>query len=434
MARETIFALSSGHGTSAVAVIRLSGSLSHQIIGDLIACPLPEHRRLIRRDIVRPNGEIIDQAMIVLFPCGRSFTGEAMAEIHCHGGLAIVREICQRLASFDGCRGAEPGEFTQRSFQSGRMDLTEVEGLADLIAAQTEYQRRQAMRLVQGEASQRTEDWRNDLIHALALLEVTIDWVDEEVPEDVMPAVQSLLEGLQTEMQTEMDLVDQTEKLRDGFEIAIVGPPNVGKSTLLNALAGREAAITSDIPGTTRDVIEVPFDLEGFPVRFLDTAGLRRTNDAIEMEGVSRAMSRARQADLRLFLRSPDTVPEAFEEDLWRGEDLVVQSKIDLSAPGDGIGVSAKTGVGVTDLVEAISGILNRRHQSFGLFGSERRRTSIDKAQKELAKCSAGLSSDDVEVVAENLRAALRHLDSVIGHVGIEDVLGDVFSRFCLGK
>jgi len=371
---------------------------------------------------------------VVLFPDGKSFTGEAMAEIHCHGGPAIVREICQRLASFDGCRGAEPGEFTQRSFQSGRMDLTEVEGLADLIAAQTEQQRREAMRLVQGEASKRTADWRNDLVHALALLEVTIDWADEEVPEDVMPDVKALLEGLLTDMQAELDLVEQTKKLRDGFEIAIVGPPNVGKSTLLNALAGREAAITSDIPGTTRDVIEVPFDLDGFPVRFLDTAGLRHAGDSIEAEGVTRAIARAGEADLRLFLRSADTLSEGLEDDLREVDDLIVHTKGDLSMVGEGVCISAKTGTGITELVEAISGILAKRHQSFGLFGSERRRTSIEKAKVELVKCSSGLGFDDVEVVAENLRSALRHLDSVIGHVGIEDVLSDVFSRFCLGK
>lgn len=434
MARDTIFALSSGQGTSAIALIRLSGSLSHQIIRDLTGSALPEPRHLVRRDIVGDAGDIIDHGMIVVFPEGQSYTGEPMAEIHCHGGRAIVREVSQRLGSLEGCRCAEPGEFTLRAFQSGRLDLTEVEGLGDLIAAQTERQRQEAMRLVQGEASQKTEAWRNDLVHALALLEVTIDWADEEVPEDVMPSVEALLDGLLTELSTELDLIQTGYKLRDGFEVAIVGPPNVGKSTLLNALAGREAAITSEIPGTTRDVIEVPYDLNGLLIRFLDTAGLRQTDDPIESEGVDRAVARARDADLRVFLRSFDTTADDIENELRKSDDLIVHTKTDLSEALSGIGISAKTGRGLQEVVEAISSVLDKRHQRFSLFSSDRRSTSIQKAFVELSACRSKLSSTDIEVVAEDLRLILRHLDVVIGHVGVEDVLGDVFSRFCLGK
>ncbi|MEM7057405.1 MAG: tRNA uridine-5-carboxymethylaminomethyl(34) synthesis GTPase MnmE [Pseudomonadota bacterium] len=434
MARDTIFALSSGQGTSAVAVIRLSGSLSHKIITEITSGALPAMRQLVRRDIVVQDQEVLDQAMVALFPDGHSFTGEEMAEIQCHGSPAIVREICRFLGSYDQCRGAEPGEFTQRAFQAGRMDLTEVEGLSELIAAQTERQRHEAMRLVQGEALQRTEEWRADLIEALALLEVTIDWADEEVPEDVVPSVESLLENLSGQLQAELDLVDHSEKLLYGFEVAIIGPPNVGKSTLLNALAGREAAITSDIPGTTRDVIEVAYDLDGFPVRFLDTAGLRSTDDPIETEGVRRALDRAIGADLRLFLNSPDTTDGGFAQDLWQPEDLTVHTKVDLSDSFNGIGVSAKTGAGLSELTKRISEILEMRHQEFGLFGSERRRVAIEKARTDIATGYANLKSREVEIIAEDLRAALRHLDSVIGRVGIEEVLGEVFSRFCLGK
>lgn len=432
MSEDTIFALSSGPGRAGIAVIRVSGPLSHQVLSDVTQRDLPPVRNLVRRDFLGSDGQIVDQTMVAIFAEGSSFTGEAMAEIFCHGGTAIVHEVCRVLGSFNGVRPADPGEFTLRAFKSGRMDLTEAEGLADLISAQTEQQRREAMRLVRGEARDRAEAWRSDLIQALALLEVTIDWADEEVPDNVFPDVEFLLRKVDQELSGELALAEQSEKLRNGFVVAIVGPPNVGKSSLLNALAGREAAITSDIAGTTRDVIEVSLDINGLPVRFMDTAGLRETEDPVEIEGVKRATAAARGADLRILLRSSDTSWES--EELFQSGDLVVQTKTDLYPEYTGVGVSVETGEGIQSLVTEIGERLSGRYQSFGLFGFERRRMSIETAREQLANTIADLEFVETEISAEGLRQAVAELNAVIGRVGVEDVLGDVFSRFCLGK
>lgn len=432
MSEDTIFALSSGPGRAGIAVIRVSGPLSPQIIKDVTQRDLPPARQLVRRDFLDQGGQVIDQTMMAAFTEGSSFTGEAMAEIYCHGSTAIVHHICQALGAYSGARPAEPGEFTLRAFKSGRMDLTEAEGLADLISAQTEHQRREAMRLVQGEARDRAESWRRDLIEALALLEVTIDWADEEVPQNVIPDVERLLMKVSQELSEELELANQSEKLRTGFAVAIVGPPNVGKSTLLNALAGREAAITSDIAGTTRDVIEVLLDVNGLPVRFLDTAGLRETDDPVEIIGVKRAVSAARDADLRLLLRSADTLQERNE--LYQPGDIEVFTKTDLHCTPEGFGISAETGEGIAELMSKIGETLSGRFQNFGLFGFERRRISVEKARDQLGRVLTELEVAETEILANGLRQVLFELNSVIGRVGVEDVLGDVFSRFCLGK
>ena len=350
---DTIFAPATGTGRAAVAIIRISGPGAHDALRALTDRRLPPWRELALRYVKDAGGDVIDRAMVVVFPEGASYTGEAMAEIHCHGSRAVVMDLLAILARLPGCRLAQPGEFTHRAFLGGRMDLSEVEGLADLISAETSEQRRRALRVHSGAVSRQTEAWRALLLRARALIEVTIDWADEEVPEDVLPEVRSLLERLEKAMDAELSRAGPAERMRSGFEIAIVGPPNVGKSSLLNVIAGREAAIVSEIAGTTRDVLEVRFDLFGFPVHFLDTAGLRESEDPVEKLGIDLARRRARAADLRILMASPDT-RAAGNETLWREGDVRVWSKCDLG-PGNGdVALSTNDERGVDQLLELL--------------------------------------------------------------------------------
>lgn len=377
------------------------------------------------------DGVILDEALVLWFEAGASFTGEEVAELHCHGSPAIVNVVLGALSRIEGMRLAEPGEFTRRALENERLDLAQVEGLADLIEAETEAQRRQALRVLEGAIGKRAESWRADLIRAAALLEATIDFVDEDVPVDVAPEVLDLLNGVKADLEHEAAGVSVSERIRDGFEVAIVGAPNVGKSTLLNALAGREAAITSEYAGTTRDVIEVRMDLAGLPVTILDTAGLRETGDVVEEIGINRARQRAGMADLRVFLLdgSGSTVGLTPSED-----DIVIQGKADLMS--DGTGVSGKTGQGIADLVAQITARLETRAERAATVTRERHRTAIIRA---LASIESALNeirkgSGTTELVAEELRMASRALDSLVGRVDVEHILDEIFASFCLGK
>jgi len=285
---DTIFALATARGKAGVSIVRVSGPLAwasaaHFGVVNLVARQ-PKLARLTGSD-----GGLIDEALVLSFDDGQSFTGEQVVEFQVHGSPAIVAALLSELGSLDGLRLAEPGEFTRRALENGQLDLARVEGLADLIDAETEAQRKQALRVFSGALGKKADGWRTDLIRAAALLEATIDFADEDVPVDVTPEVTALVSGVRGELELEAQGVKAAERIRDGFEVAIVGPPNAGKSTLLNALAGREAAITSSVAGTTRDVIEVRMDLNGLPVTFLDTAGLRETTDEVEAVGVQRA-------------------------------------------------------------------------------------------------------------------------------------------------
>jgi tRNA modification GTPase len=312
------------------------------------------------------------------------------------------------------------------------LDLAQVEGLADLIDAETESQRRQAIRVLSGSVGQRVELWRRDLIRACALLEATIDFADEDVPVDVSPEVLALIDGLTADLGRESAGVAAAERIRDGFEVAIVGSPNVGKSTLLNKLAGREAAITSEIAGTTRDVIEVRMDVAGLPVTFLDTAGLRDTDDRLEQAGIDRAVARARQADLRLFLTDGSAITDLTP----MADDLVVLGKGDTRSGEAGLVVSGLTGKGVPELLVRIGDILQERVGSAGALVRERHRTAVNTAIAALAEARGEVVRPDsrVELAAEHLRAAVRALDSLIGRVDVDDLLGEIFASFCIGK
>lgn len=431
--RDTIFAPATGTGRAAVAIIRISGPEAHEVVRAVTGDRLPPWRQLATRQVRCAGGEVIDRAMVVAFQDGASYTGEAMAEIHCHGSRAVVTDVLALLTALPRCRLAEPGEFTHRAFLSGRMDLSEVEGLSDLISAETSAQRRQALRIHSGAVSRQTETWRATLLRARALIEVTIDWADEDVPEDVLPEVRALLEKLEASMTSELARAGPAERMRSGFEVAIVGPPNVGKSSLLNAISGRDAAIVSESPGTTRDILEVRLDLDGLPVVFLDMAGLRLTDDRLEKIGVDRARKRAAAADLRLIMASSDTTPEE-DAVLWRPGDIRVWSKCDLSAGAGDIAISAATDRGVAALLNLVRKRLSDRVASVGVLGHVRQTAAVEEALAHLQRCRRTLTGTGIENVAEELRLASQALDRLIGRIGVEAVLDEVFGAFCLGK
>lgn len=418
---DTIFALATPRGKSGVAVIRVSGPDARAISSGL--CDVPRVRG-VRRLVHK--GEILDEALVLAFDAGRSFTGEETVEFQVHGSVAVIDGVLAALGDL-GARVAEPGEFTRRALENDRLDLAQVEGLADLIESETEAQRKQAMALMQGKLSQAVEGWRADLIRAAALIEATIDFADEEVPEDVYPEVLELLGRVERGLAMEIAGSRVAERIRSGFEVAIVGPPNVGKSTLLNALAGREAAITSEIAGTTRDVIEVRMDLAGLPVTLLDTAGLRETDDRIEVIGVERAIERARAADLRIFLTETGEVEGPLQP---LEEDLVLRAKAD-----SGGGISGKTGAGIPEMVAQVAEILGQRAAAAGSAVRERHRLGMEAAVRYIQSARELIESGaPEEVVALEIRSATTSLEALVGRVGVEDLLDEIFASFCLGK
>lgn len=427
---DTIYALASAPGKAGVAVLRLSGPGAFAAATRLVGS-LPEHGRSLRK-VRDAQGEILDEALILTFAAGHSFTGEPTVEFQLHGSRAVGDAVMAALARIDGMRPAEAGEFTRRAFENGRLDLSQVEGLADLIEAETEGQRRQAQRVLSGALAQRTAVWRQRLIRARALIEATIDFVDEDVPVDVVPEVMDLLSVTLTELIGEAAGARIAERVRDGFEVAIVGAPNVGKSTLLNFLAGRQAALTSAVPGTTRDVIEVHLELEGLPVTLLDTAGLRETADPVEGLGIALARARADAADLRIHLVQPGSRPEVRVQP----GDLEVSSQSDRWGTSGGLAVSGTTGAGVPELIAAIAAVLKDRTAGVGVAVRERHRLAIVKAIQVLEEVIDVLTRQPVrpEIVAEGIAMAVTALDTLVGRIDVEDILGEIFARFCIGK
>lgn len=435
---ETIYALSSAGGRAGVAVIRVSGGLTSTIVERLTGKPRPRPREAVLRQLADPRtGEALDRALVLYFQGPKSFTGEDVAEFHVHGGRAVVASVLKALSGFDGVRAAAAGEFTRRAFENDKLDLTEVEGLADLIDAETDGQRRQALRQMEGALGKVYEGWRHRLIRVLAYAEADIDFADEDLPEDLSASLGPKISELADEIQNHLKDGHRGERLRDGVEVAIVGPPNVGKSSLLNRLAGRDAAIVSDEAGTTRDVLEVRLDLAGVPVTLADTAGLREASGAIEKEGISRALARAESADLRLVM-----VASGFGDfELARDGDFRIVNKIDQADServADGFfGISAKTGAGIDELVAALS------ERVGALFGASeypvitraRHREGLEDCLGSLERALAGLKvGRDSALVAEDLRLAMRALGRITGRVDVEDLLDVVFRDFCIGK
>jgi len=452
---HTIFALSSGRPPAAIAVIRICGPQAGRALQRLIGrIPPPRHATLTRvRDPA--NGEPIDEALALWFPAPYSETGEDMAELQLHGGHAVVAAVLAALGTMEGCRPAEPGEFSRRAFENGRLDLTAVEGLADLIAAETQAQRRQAFRQLKGLIGDRAEAWRRQLIEALALVEARIDFSDEaDMPEDLVEPALRTARQLRGEIAAALADSGRGERLRDGLVVAIAGPPNAGKSTLLNRLARREAAIVSPHPGTTRDVIEVHLDLDGYPVTLLDTAGIRDSDDAVEQEGVRRARERAGAADLILWVTDgsvaeaagAEMVNAALKSNSWR-----IKNKIDLMGhrpcrsnesssdndPQKMFRISAATGSGVDALIAALADFARDYFSATesALVTRARHRSALEETVAALDRALAeGEGGGREELIAEELRAAATALGRLTGRVDVENLLDVIFRDFCIGK
>lgn len=431
--RDTIFAPATGEGRTAVAIIRVSGPDAHRAVLELTGAPLPCWRELAIRALTGPASEILDRALVAVFPEGGSYTGEAAAEFHCHGGRAVVNGVLERLGTLPGLRLAEPGEFTLRALMAGRMDLSEVEGLRDLIDAETSGQRRQALRVHSGAVSRLADDWRDSLLRARALLEVMIDFADEEVPDDLGGQVEELLARVIAGMEVELRSAGPADRMRHGFEVAIVGRPNAGKSSLLNMIAGRDAAIVSEVAGTTRDVVEVRVDLDGLPVTFLDMAGLREASDAVEAIGVKRARLRAGSADLRLLLNAVDVGP-CDDGTLRQKDDIVVWAKSDLGSGEGEISISVTRPETIGALLDLVRDRLRPRVDGASVLVTARQQKAVEDACCALKSCEGQVRAGNTELVAEGVRVATAALDRLVGRIGVEDVLGEIFAGFCLGK
>lgn len=470
--RDTIFALSSGRPPAAIAVIRVCGPRAGEALKRLTGrLPKPRQVALVRvRD--PESAEVIDEAVALWFPGPASETGEDMAELQLHGGRAVVAAALRTLGSLDGLRPAEAGEFTRRAFENGKLDLTAVEGLADLVAAETDAQRRQAYRQLKGLLGDRAEAWRARLIEAMALVEARIDFSDEaDVPEDLAGPALKIAQGLRDEIAAVLAGSGRGERLREGLVVAITGPPNVGKSTLLNRIAQREVAIVSPFAGTTRDVIEVHLDLDGYPVTLLDTAGMRESEDPVEQEGVRRARDRASQADLVVWVEDARDRATQEHSSRLRGIGGGARSKADLGPAGNGesIGsageasaaeaqwvvwnkadlldiknksealnyryhfiVSAVTGIGIAEFLAALTAHVARQlGGASNLVTRERHREALERAVEALQRA---LLSPNEDIIAEDLRSAARALGKLTGRVDVEDVLDRIFGQFCIGK
>ena len=432
-ADDTIFALATSRGRAAIAIIRISGTETCSVLQGL-AGSTPEPRTATRRRIRNKSGKIIDDALVIRFQSGRSYTGEAMAELHLHGGRATVQAVLTTLENEFGLRQADAGEFTLRALRNGRMDIAQVEGLGDLIDAETESQRQLAMRVYRGSVGNRADDINESLTECLALIETQIEFSEENLPDEVLSMAVLAIDRLRSQLTVEVEGVEYAERLRSGFEVAIVGPPNIGKSTLANHIAGREAAITSSHAGTTRDIIEIHLDMRGLPVCLLDMAGLRDTNDPVESIGVSRALSRAQAADIRIFLTDGNILSNLKLRPT--ADDLVLSGKGDLLDDPLENAVSGVTGLGVDMLINHVVNTLENRVSRIANVTNDRHRHAIEQAIFHLGEAKHGLTSQasSDELAAEHIRSAIRSLEMLAGKIGVEQVLGQIFSRFCIGK
>jgi tRNA modification GTPase len=426
MSADTIFALSSGRPPAAISVIRISGP-DAIAAGERIAGPLPEARRAAVRELRHPaSGDRLDEALVLRFDAPGSSTGEDVIEFQCHGGRAVVDAVLSALASVEGLREARPGEFTRRAFEHGRIDLTEAEGLADLIEAETESQRKAALLLAEGGLRKQIAGWQASLLALSARAERAIDYDEED--ESVDPAILRDCSALERELRDWL-AQPRAERLKDGVRVVVAGPPNAGKSSLLNAIAGDERAIVTDIPGTTRDHIEVPLALGGVPLLLTDTAGLRSAEDEVEAIGVARAEALVEAADILLWLGEPGEAPDHFRL-------IRVHAKVDLperrSAPPGSVAVSSVTGEGLKGLLDEVGVQANALLPPEGAVALNRRQAA------HLAEAADALGAlaqvSDLVLIAEGLRLARAAFDRLTGRAGVEDLLDALFSRFCLGK
>ena len=433
---DTIFALASGGGRTAVAVLRISGEKSGALLDALCGRRPPPRRASLRR-VRDASGETLDRALVLWLPGPGTYTGEDSAELHLHGGPAVIEAVAEALIA-TGARPAEAGEFTRRAFFNGRMDLTAAEAVADLVEAESAEQRRQALRQMEGALGALYEDWSQRLMRVLAQQEALIDFPDEDLPADVARLLATEMATLAAEIAAHLNDNRRGERTREGLRIAIIGPPNVGKSSLINRLLARDVAIVSDLPGTTRDALEARLVLGGMVMTVIDTAGLRETEDRIEAEGVRRARARAAEADIVLAMHDasqPEAVLDAAAMP-HAGEVILVANKLDLASRrdiGDAIGVSALTGQGLERLSDALIAAGRRLTARTGPppLTRPRHRAALEAA---LAALTRAMAEPSEELRGEELRIALRMIGRVTGRWGVEEILGEIFSRFCIGK
>ncbi|CAA7621977.1 tRNA uridine-5-carboxymethylaminomethyl(34) synthesis GTPase MnmE [Magnetospirillum sp. UT-4] len=434
--RDTVFALASARGRAGIAVFRLSGPAAGPALATLSGKPLPEPRkaRLVR---LGHGGEAIDDGIALWFPGPASFTGEDVAELHVHGGRAVAAALAEALLDL-GLRPAEAGEFSRRAFLAGKLDLTRAEAIADLVEAETAAQRRQALRQLDGGLMRLADGWRERLIRAIALTEAAIDFSDEGIPDGVIDEAATLAAALAAELTAHLSADHRAERLRDGIDVAILGAPNAGKSSLLNAIAGRDVAIVSETAGTTRDVIEVHLDLGGWPVVLADTAGLREAAEAVEAEGIRRALARAEAADLKLAVFDGTRLPEmdAATRAILDGDTLVVVNKSDLApSPADppALMVSARTGEGLDGLLTALTAAVASRFEvnAAPALTRARHRAAAAEAAAALGRFDP---ASGIELAAEELRRAAHAIGRLTGRVEVDEVLDVVFGSFCIGK
>ena len=442
----TIYALSSGQGISGLAVIRISGPLTNSVINKITNSKLPKERQATRRKFIKiNNNEVIDEGILIWFPAPNSYTGEDMAEVHVHGSKAVVDAIHNEVSKIDGCRLAEPGEFTKRAFQNGKINLIKAESIADLISAETEIQRKQAMSIMSGKSSDKFNSLRERLIKILANIEAKIDFPDEDLPNDILKNIHQETKNIKEEIKMILDNQKVGERIREGFKIAIVGPTNAGKSSLLNYLSRREVAIVSETAGTTRDVIEAHLNFDGYPVIISDTAGIRNSGDEIEKKGIKLALNRAENADLNIIVIEPKNVDfTRFLSNLINKKAILVINKSDLGTDQihdqldkyDPIYISIKLEKNLDKLVNIIKkNLKNKFISSNDIFITrERHRINLEKCVQQLETFEEKKSIEDFDKAAEDLRLAIRFLGMIVGKVDVEEILGSIFKDFCIGK
>ncbi len=442
----TIYALSSGPGISGIAVIRVSGDETKEIISAITNGKFPKERVASLKKIVNPNtGEMIDEGIIIWFKGPNSYTGEDMGELHVHGSKAVVQEILNVIDEFHNCRLAEPGEFTKLAFQNNKINLLKAESIGDLIAAETELQRKQAMRIMSGQSAKKFNLWREELIEILADIEAKIDFPDEDIPELISKNIKTKSEKIKNEIKRTLDDNKTGEIIREGYKIAIIGPPNVGKSSLLNYLSKRDVAIVSEKAGTTRDVIETHLDLEGIPVIISDTAGIRDSNDEIEVKGVKLALNRAEDADLIIILLDTKNVDfKGFFNEKLQHKCIFAINKSDLGTVDlksfdlkiNPHIISIKDDKNVDKLIESVKLKLKKEFLKTDnvLITRSRHRFHLKECYKHLEFFLEKKHNQEFDLAAEDLRLSIRHLGTIVGKVDVEEILGSIFENFCIGK
>tara|TARA_B100002051_G_C16728231_1_gene636588 strand:+ start:960 stop:2291 length:1332 start_codon:yes stop_codon:yes gene_type:complete len=442
----TIYALSSGSGQSGVAIIRVSGPETSQVIKLLTNEELPKPRSATFKKIYKVNSnEIIDEGIILWFPGPNSYTGEDMVEFHVHGSRAVIEAIHTSISKITNCRLAEPGEFTKIAFQNGKIDLLKAESVSDLIASETEMQRHQAIKIMSGKSSKKFNELRERLLKILSNLEAKIDFPDEDLPENIIKEIKTESNKIKKEIQKILNDQKVGEIIREGFKIAIVGPSNAGKSSLLNFLSNRDVAIVSEIAGTTRDVIEVHLNLDGYPVTISDTAGIRDSKDEIERKGIKLALKKAENSDLNIILIEPKSIEfTGFLNDLVNEKGLIVVNKADLGIKKidpkikqyNPIYLSIKEEKNLDVLIKVIKEKLKKKfiRSDNILITRYRHRQNLEQCIFHLNKFEEKNSEEDFDKAAEDLRLATRHLGTIVGKVDIEEILGSIFNDFCIGK